>query len=40
MRGWAGSAPEISVFPIRISVSGLEILAYDHFSSVTGMKAG
>ena len=40
MRGWAGSAPEISVFPIRISVSGLEILPYEHFSPVTGMKAG
>ena len=36
MRGRAGSAPEISVFPIRISVSGLEMLPYEHFSPVTG----
>jgi len=40
MRGRAGSAPEISVFPIGISVTGLEMLPYEHFSPVTGMKAG
>ena len=33
MRGRAGSVPEISV-------SGLEILPYEHFSPVTGKKAG
>ena len=34
-----GSVPEISVFPTEISVSGLEILPYEHFIPVTGMKA-
>ena len=29
---WAGSVPEISVFPTGISVSGLKILPYEHFS--------
>ena len=33
MRGRAGSVPEISV-------SGLEILPYEHFSPVTGMNGG
>ena len=37
---WIGSVPEISVFPTGISVSGLKILPYEHFSPVTGMKAG
>ena len=27
MRGWPGSVTEISVFPIGVSVSGLEIFA-------------
>ena len=40
MRGRAGSVPKISVFPTRISVSGLKIFAIEHFSLVTGMKAG
>ena len=40
MKRRAGSAPEISVFPIGISVSRLEMLVYEHFSPVTGMKAG
>ena len=31
MRGRAGSVTEISVFPTGISVSGLEILPYEHF---------
>ena len=33
MRGQAGSVPEISV-------SGLEILPYEHFIPVTGMNGG
>ena len=33
MRGRAGSVPEISV-------SGLEILPYEHFIPVTGMNGG
>ena len=42
--GWAGSVPEASVpeasvFPTAISVSGLKLLSYGHFSPVTGMKA-
>ena len=37
MRGQAGSVPDISVFPTEISVSGLEILPYEHFILVTGM---
>ena len=37
--GWAGSVPEASVFPTAISVSGLKLLSYEHFSPVTGMKA-
>ena len=36
----AGSVAEISVFPTGISVSGLEILPYKHFSPVTRMKEG
>ena len=40
MRGRAGSVPEISVFPTEISVSGLEILPYEHFIPVTGMNGG
>ena len=36
----AGPVPEISVFPTGISVSGLEILPYEHFRPVTGMKEG
>ena len=40
MRGWTSSVPEISVSPTRMSVSGLEILPYEHFSPVTRMKAG
>ena len=39
MRGWADSVPEASVFPTAISVSGLKLLSYEHFSPVTGMKA-
>ena len=35
-----GSVPEISVFPTEISVSGLEILPYEHFIPVTGMNSG
>ena len=35
---WRG--PEISVFPTEISVSGLEILPYEHFIPVTGMNGG
>ena len=31
MRERAGSVPEISVFPTEISVTGLEILPYEHF---------
>ena len=38
--GWRSLPPEISVFPNRISVSGLDILPFEHASSVTGMKAG
>ena len=37
MRGWPGSVSQISVFPTGISVRGLEILPYEHFSQVTGM---
>ena len=40
MRERAGSVPEISVFPTEISVSGLEILPYEHFTPVTGMNGG
>jgi len=40
MRGRAGSVAEMSVFPTWISVSGLEILPYEHFSQVTGMNSG
>ena len=40
MRGPAGSVPEISVFPTEISVSGLEILPYEHFIPVTGVNGG
>ena len=40
MRGRAGSVPDFSVFPTEVSVSGLEILPWEHFSPVTGMKAG
>ena len=39
--GWlgrAGSVTEISVFPTGISVSGLEILPYEHFIPITGRK--
>ena len=35
-----GSVPEISVFPTEISVSGLEILPYEHFIPVTEMNSG
>ena len=38
MRGRAGSVTEISVFPTGISVSGLEILPYEHFIPVTARK--
>ena len=38
MREQAGSVAEISVFPTGISVNGLEILPYEHFSPVTGRK--
>ena len=37
MRGRAGSVTEISVFPTGISVSGLEILPYEHFIPVNTM---
>ena len=40
MREGANSIPEISVFPTEISVNELESLPYEHFSPVTGMKAG
>lgn len=40
MRGRTGSVPQISVFPTGILVSVLKILPYEHFSPVTGMKAG
>ena len=36
MGGRAGSVPVNSVFPTEISVSGLEILPYEHFTPVTG----
>ena len=36
----AGPVSEISVFPTEISVSGLEILPYEHFIPVTGMNGG
>ena len=39
-RGWAGSVPEILVFPTGIGVIGLEILPYEHVSPVTGMNYG
>ena len=35
-----GSVSEISVFPTLISVSGLEILPYEHFIPVIGMNGG
>ena len=38
MRERPGSVAEISVFPTGISVNGLEILPYEHFSPVTGRK--
>ena len=38
MRGRPGSVTEISVFPTGISVSGLEILPYEHFIPVTARK--
>ena len=37
MREWAGSVNEMSVFPTEISVSGLEIFPYEHFSPVNFM---
>ena len=40
MRERANSVLEISVFPTEIPVNGLESLPYEHFSTVTGMKAG
>ena len=40
MRGRAGSVPKISLFLTEISVSGLEILPYEHFIPVTGMNGG
>ena len=40
MRGRAGSVSDFSVFPTEISVSGMQILPWEHFSPVTGMKAG
>ena len=36
----AGPVSEISLFPIEISVSELEILPYEHFIPVTGMNGG
>ena len=38
MGGRPGSVTEISVFPTGISVSGLEILPYEHFIPVTARK--
>ena len=35
-----GAPAEILFFQTEISVSGLEILPYEHFRQVTGMKAG
>ena len=35
-----GSVSEISVFPTLTSVSGLEILPYEHFIPVIGMNGG
>ena len=40
MRERTNSVQEMSVFPTEISVNGLESLPYEHFSPVTGMKAG
>ena len=37
MREWAGSLNEMSVFPTEVSVSGLEIFPYEHFSPVNFM---
>ena len=39
-RGRAGSAIESAVFATEISVSGPEILPYEHFSPVTKMNSG
>ena len=38
MRGRAGPVTEISVFATEISVTGMEIFAYEHSSPVTGTK--
>ena len=38
MRARAGSVTEISVFATDISVTGMEIFAYEHSSPVTGTK--
>ena len=35
---WAGSVSEISVFANEISVTGMKIFPYEHFSPVTGTK--
>ena len=40
MGGQAGSVPEISAFPSKISVSGLKTLSYENFIPVTGMNIG
>ena len=40
MGGRAGSVAEIAVFLTEISVSGLEILPYEHFIPVTGLNGG
>ena len=40
MKGRVGSVPEISVFPTEISVSGVEILPYEHFIPVNEMNGG
>ena len=40
MRGRAGSVPGFSVFSTEISVIGLEILPWEHFILVIGMKTG
>ena len=38
MRGRAGQVAEISVFATEISVIGMKIFPYEHFSQVTGTK--
>ena len=38
MRGRAGPVTEISVFATDISVTGMKIFPYEHFSPVTGTK--